>query len=518
MITTASPIRDDQGTIAEALAFLDHPDAEDVAYVNGLFDRCQRGAMSFAIAFGQFCVETANGTSPRWLANRNPAGLLVSADGDPDPAILTGDEAAHAHTWALAYALYHSHTGVGMKIAKLAAFYDRWQAKYDAPECPTVRTVADLCRHYTDANGEQQSTWAWDATYADQIAAKANAIFKRTEESSMPDLNMTKGLIPLPTMEDDIIDVSARAQGIDCRGYDWLGTRPETPKFLVIHRAQCPPDASNSGYFHQACCPALTDLEVNCVTGHMKRFVRRGASPSGWANGVVNAPYGDALAWLNLHAWDLNSVNRDGEACEVSGWFLQPGEPSHEDPVADPCWASLAQWIASRAHDYGISYLDFPVIPSEGGRSYITWHQEWTIGTGKVCPGKTVMDGTPALIERARAIIKQYQEKATVPVPTPEPTVPTVPWKRGDVGHKRIGTVPALAFVIEVTASKDAPVRVAASAKKDVEVIVTIPAGKTGVAIGGFISGGRKWLIVDCGAKGMGRALASDFHEVLPMP
>jgi hypothetical protein len=280
-----------------------------------------------------------------------------------------------------------------------------------------TQTVADLVAIYAPSS-DSNNVAAYVATVETIIARLTPA-----PGGNPVTLNMTKGLIPMPPIADDFIDVSARDQSLACRGYDMLGNRPEIPKFLVLHRSQCDRGSSNSGYFHQRCCPALTDLEVDCDTGAMRRYVRRGNAPSGWANGVVNAPYGDALAWLTLSAvnGDLNTVNRDGESIEITGWFLQPGAASHEDPVADPCWESLARWFAARGHDYGITYLDWPIIPSEGGRSYLTWHQEWTIGTGKVCPGKTVMDGTNALVERARAIMKAAQTAGATPVPTPTP-------------------------------------------------------------------------------------------------
>lgn len=280
-------------------------------------------------------------------------------------------------------------------------------------------SIADLIRVYAPPN---------DNNNTDRYIADVVAIINRlprlvVEEKPMPELNMTRGLIPMPEMMTDIIDVSARDQSANCRGYDWLGDRPDPPRFLVVHREQSPPDStvgSPNGYFTQRCCPALTDLEINSATGHMRRFVERGNAPSGWANGKVSAPYGDALAYLNWFGWDLNAVNRDGEACEWTGYFAQPGETTREDPVSAEALQQGAQWFASRAHDYGITHETFPLIPSEGNRSYITWHTEWTIGTGKVCPGQTLMDGTTTMIEIARSIMKSAQTGAK-PEPPPSP-------------------------------------------------------------------------------------------------
>lgn len=312
-----------------------------------------------------------------------------------------------------------------------------WRSRIDSPNYAyrDTTTVEDYIHVYapsSDGNNEAEYVRFVLAQYVPPPPVVPKG-------SGMTGLNMTKGLIPLPAMEMDIIDVGRRDTSLACRGYDWLGHRPLTPDFLVLHRAQMDPGGSNSGYFHEVCCPALTDLEVNCVTGHMKRFVNRGDAPSGWANGVVSAPFGDALAWLNgPGGWNLDTVNRNGEACEVTGWFAQPGTGvTREDTVSFAAWKSLAQWIASRAHDYGITYLDFPMVKAQG-RSYITWHKEWTIGTGKICPGATVVNGTANLIEMARSIMRLAQIGTKSPVvkiyaPPAFPPFLLKPWTGHDV-------------------------------------------------------------------------------------
>lgn len=242
-------------------------------------------------------------------------------------------------------------------------------------------------------------------------------------------LNMTPGLIPYPDIENDVLNVrSFRIKTNDCRGYDDLGFRPIIPEFLVLHKAQSPISpgvtlGSPSGYFTQACCPALTDLEIHPTTGRFRRFVDRGDAPSGWANGRVSAPYGDALKYLQFHNWDYNRVNRMGEAVEILGWF-KSYPVTLETTVDEIAVKEIVQWIAARAHDYGIRWDTFPLIPNENNRSYITWHQEWTIGTGKVCPGSWVMQHTSEWIARAKEIMRAYQTAAVSGEVEPIPTHP----------------------------------------------------------------------------------------------
>jgi hypothetical protein len=233
-------------------------------------------------------------------------------------------------------------------------------------------------------------------------------------------LNMSKGLIRMPDMELTIVNVNRRFDTPECpRGFDWLGFRP-FPKVLVLHRAQTGDSiyATLEGYFHSQCCPALTDLEVNHRTGVGKRFVNiPGDSPSGWASGPISAPYGDGALFHKLYPFKVNTL---GESCEILGRFNQPGSSiTVEDPLLEPAIDWLAQWIASRAHDYGITYLDFPIIKAELNRSIVTWHEEFTFGTGKVCPGDVVKDLTSEIIRRAKLIMEKAQTGGAVePVDT----------------------------------------------------------------------------------------------------
>ena len=232
------------------------------------------------------------------------------------------------------------------------------------------------------------------------------------------------GRVAPPDIEDDLVPYWERNQDDACRGYDMLGWRPDPPEFLVLHGSQGNPGTtlgSPGGYFMAACCPALTDLEIDSTSkARFRRFVERGNAPSGWANGRVSAPYGDALKYLDHYGWDYNRVNKCGEAVENILWFAQPGSsnPTRSDPLSPETREKLSQWMAWRGDQYKIPWSDFPIITGEGGRSYITWHEEWTIGTGKVCPGPVVKAATPGMIARAKAIMKAAQEDGVV-VPKP---------------------------------------------------------------------------------------------------
>lgn len=62
------------------------------------------------------------------------------------------------------------------------------------------------------------------------------------------------------------------------------------------------------------------------------------------------------------------------------------------------------------------------------GCSFIIWHQEFTIGTGKKCPFNVVMSRTNELITAVKAFLRKYQvEGTTVPPVTTTPPPVTIP-------------------------------------------------------------------------------------------
>lgn len=333
-----------------------------------------------------------------------PHTRLLVAQGAIESSLGDSDLARSKHNWLG----QRPRGGDGFKDFPSYADCARyWHDKIVDPTYAyaATQTIQDYVHVYAPASDDNNEP---------EYVARIDKIVAMLPKQGAPvsdTLNLAPGLIPMPTTVSDVIDVSLRNQSLACRGYDNLGPRRLPPKFLVLHRSINGPAQSNSGYFHEPCCPALTDLEVIAATGVGRRFVQLPGAVSGWANGVVSAPYGDALAWLNLHGFDLSTVNRDGEACEITG--------NYDDPVSNAAWNWLAKWIASRAHDYGIRWDTFPLVPAENNRSYILWHQEFTIGTGKICPGPVVMNYTPTLIERARSILKAAQTTGKPPVTPP---------------------------------------------------------------------------------------------------
>src|SRR5690606_33094638 len=87
---------------------------------------------------------------------------------------------------------------------------------------------------------------------------------------------------------------------------------------------------------------------------------------------------------------------------------------------------AIAALTAYWADQYKVSHETFPLIPSEGNRSFVIWHDEFTRGSGKLCPFEVVKAETNDLIERARDVLRRYQvgeRPAEPPSPQPEPSI-----------------------------------------------------------------------------------------------
>lgn len=235
-------------------------------------------------------------------------------------------------------------------------------------------------------------------------------------------LNMTKGLIPLPTHQKRFI---AKAKGV---GMDiFAQKRPQYPGKVRTHRMQGTLWGTD-GFFRLATTAALTDSGLDHQTGEMLIWIPWwDTNVVPWASGPVINPYGDALCNLDHNpapSIGKNLANWGGVSCELSGFFRQPGtNVTADSPWSDISKRKYAQVIASIAHDGGITYDKFPT--DADGCSIFTWHEEW-IGkpgsegiplTSKHCPGDVVMAATDEVLDMAQGIMKAAQTDGASPLP-----------------------------------------------------------------------------------------------------
>lgn len=207
------------------------------------------------------------------------------------------------------------------------------------------------------------------------------------------------GNVPHPAFEDRLVTKSG---GLADSGWSALGKRQ--PKGVVLHRMVGSLNGTDT-YFRLQGTAALTDYGVGVQArdgfdraGKIYRWCDPRGERSPWANGKISSPYGDGQRFLNQYGAML--VNRDLVSVEISGDY----DTALDDKARDAIAGLLAYW----GDQYCIPADDFPWIESEG-RNFTIFHQEFTIGTGKICPGPVVMGEINQLVERAQRVMRKYQ-------------------------------------------------------------------------------------------------------------
>lgn len=426
-----------RGDAATVLAYLANADETDKQYVETVYAKAGAFGLDPAVVVAQWLEETDDANSPRWLNDRNPAGIGIPTAGTAQPfPIADGAAAAMLHLACLA--MLAGTTGSGVQLSKDAAAWVTTVWSKHCAEAGVVRTIAQLCRRYTASSGFAAATWAWDPNYAQAVCDRGNAAFGASlpdaggvppvvtpapapapEPAPAPALNMAKGLIPFPAFTDSLVLDS------ETDAYDLLGQRSVCA--FVFHRMLGTLNGTDA-YFHNH-APGLTDFGQDSESGAVLRWNDPdgsgypGVSPNRtpWASGPYNAngdAYGDGVKLAER--FGINGVNRNALSWEISG--------SYTDPWSDAAIAVCAQALAANAHDYGIAWHDFPYIPAED-RNFTVFHQEICGPKEKICPGPVVMGAIDAVIAAAKAIMQRAQT-AGAPMPAPSPAPKPSPTPR----------------------------------------------------------------------------------------
>lgn len=196
------------------------------------------------------------------------------------------------------------------------------------------------------------------------------------------------------------------------QGWDNLGKRDVLG--VVLHR-MLGSLAGTDQFFRTA--NALTDfgLGVAATDGSdLAGVIYQWNDPfgyrSGWASGPYKGAWGDGLAFGQKYS--VNAINRRLVSVEISG--------QQNTPIDAFAWGKLVHFVAYFADQCKVPWETFPLNPATG-ISFVIWHQEFTIGTGKECPFSWVMDNTDRLIADVKAMLQRYQTGATQPVSPPDP-------------------------------------------------------------------------------------------------
>ena len=424
------------------------------ACINEVYRLSELLGFDASIPVSQMVVETAGFTSSLWVDTGNPGGIGIDGTNSTDSVntgaikSLNGTQAAQAHLLTLyiktksseaAFQGYQVITPPDLiDIEKLLPiWFTHTRLMCSDPNFPAIKTIDDLNIHFhSNITGNEESTWAWDATYQDQIVAQATKIF--TGESNMTELIF--GQVPHPAYTDRLV--------LDSESGAWDNIGQKTVDGVVWHRMEGTLLGTDE-WFRRGIgvSDGLTEYGIgNLVTdgsandGKIYRWndplgiAHNGVSTNRapWASGPVSSPYGDGLAFLNDHNGDVNIVNRNQAAIEISGQYA--------DAVSQSAQNSIVALTAYWADQAKIPWNQFPIINGKD-YSFVRWHQEFTIGSGKVCPGATVMNLTNQLIADIAALMKKYQVAPIVTVPPVKPPVVTVPPKPSVV-YVKAGPIP----------------------------------------------------------------------------
>jgi len=417
--------------------------------------------------------ETDDWTSHWWKAERNPAGIGIFDDGSTQRiAYATGTDAARAQVVHMAVYALGVATYAWLELSQYKHLDPRLQAVYESGFAGSARVIGDL----------GSGRWATDTRYAAKIVAKANRIFGGITKGP-PMTAIVFGNVPHPWFEDRSISKPAGA------GQDDLGQRKV--RGVVYHRILGTLRGTDT-YFRRPDVNALTDYGVG-VGGHdannddgvILRWNNPRGRQSGWASGPVNGAYGDGAAFVNKYG--VNAVNRDQASIEISGNYDTPLTPRAIDAIVN-----LTAYWADQAN---IPWDQFPIVPGDGF-SFVRFHQEFTLGSGKVCPGQVVMDATADLIERTRAVLKTAQTVAVMDT-TAEYAVPLpITWSNGETGWKRLNGHPVFAGIFAVEVVRNTVPK--AHAGDGAEAAgPKLKQGETVKVVGSFQSGKSRWLIRD---------------------
>ena len=396
------------------------------SYINEMSALCGSFNLRLSVLLAQAVHETGGFSSHHWASALNPAGIAIDGPSATTPYhILDGAEAAALHVWSMLIAL-REWNAAGRIILPPAAngWKQRWTAKYQDPACPIVSNVEDLNRIYSG----NRATWATDPAYATKVLAVMERLFPdQTGESDTAvqdsegfELNMTPGLIPEAGYADRLI--------LDSQNQAWNNLGQRTIRGFVLHR-MLGSLAGTDNYFRSG-AGALTDMgqdadsdlvyRWNDPTGAAHAGVSANRAP--WATGPYRATaYGDGLKFVNKYG--VNAVNRDQRSWEIDGFYA--------DPWSNEAMREAAQTCAHDAHNYGITWEQFPYSEKDGC-SFVRWHNEFTGLDYKECPGSVVMNQTDQFIGMVKALMKAAQQTGVPIEPeTPVTPIPVNPYPKG---------------------------------------------------------------------------------------
>ena len=370
-----------------------------IGYLTTVTSGAVRLGIDPVVMLAQWDLETDSGHSPWWANRLNPAGIGITGDPKQNEA---------SQTWATGHDAALGHLAHMTAYLWQEDWVDHWPDTWPDPIDVDRRFTAPIRAGYVaDELQDLNGTWAVDPQndYGGKLATRANRIVEIAGKESEP-MAVTFGNVPHSVHQRRIVENS--------RAWNALGER--TIRGVVWHRMIGSLWGTDQYFRTEAVGRALTDYGIGVAArdgadhaGELLMWNDPRGPRSPWANGSLSSPYGDGLAFYNR--WGTTGINRDLVSIEISGNYDTPLDPDARSTLV----ALTAYW----ADQYKVSWETFPTVPGEE-RSFVIWHQEFTIGTGKICPGQVVMGETSALIAQVKELLRNYQTSAPVPAPDPQ--------------------------------------------------------------------------------------------------
>lgn len=382
-------------------------------FINELFDRQPDSGIDPVVIVGQADLETGGFTSSYWLNDGNSGGIGIWQSGVVSPfSTQDGRTSAQIHLANMlvrvnpkadlrAFGKATSTSGVPEYFQKVRDLFTQY------PQ--TIKTTADLSRRFGINNRE--CVWACDDAYASKIDARMQPYLKG---ATQPVARLTFHKVPFPGYVDKQYMTANKPEGI---GWDNLGKRDVLG--VVFHRMEGTLEGTNS-YFADPSVGALTDYGIATASsdpgeaGYIYQWNDPFGYRSGWASGPVSAPYGDGLLFVNKYG--VNAVNKRLVSFEIGG--------SYADAIDDFTIGEMVKFAAFWFDFLEIPWSDAP-YNANTGMSAAFYHQEMTIGTGKVCPGDWFMNYFATFIQKVQAYMRGFQEGTTTAGSTTTAPAPT---------------------------------------------------------------------------------------------
>jgi hypothetical protein len=248
------------------------------------------------------------------------------------------------------------------------------------------------------------NTWAIDPQndYHGKLAARANRILATAGKDTPPMAEITFGNVPKPTVVDRHLDypnhskIGFSDEEIVIEGVVWhrmIGTLWGTDGWFFDENAATAYGVGVAATDGDAEAGKILEW-IDPANGHFY----------GHSSGPVDGQYGDGELFVDR--FGINRVNPQTVAIEISG--------NYNTPLDEKARQSIVSLTAYFADQRKIPWTEFPIVPGQG-RSFVIWHQEFTLGTGKICPGQVVMAETSQLISRVKEHLRGFQTSDIAP-------------------------------------------------------------------------------------------------------